>query len=69
VDSRVDGDYAYAPPLVTTPGRLRLVVVSTLDASDVIRIRPVLMAPGRPFAAAFGGQQRSPQIQPTILRL
>jgi hypothetical protein len=66
--ARVDGDYACAPPLVTTAGRLRLVVVSTLDVSNVVRTSPVL-ALGGPFAAAVDGPQRFSQIQPTILRL
>ena len=69
VDSRVHGDYAYAPPLVTPAGRLKIVVASTLDALNGIRITPVVIPLSRPFAATFGGQQRSPQIQPTILRL
>src|SRR5260221_12878049 len=65
---RVEGDYAFAPPLATTAGRLRLVVVSTLDLSSVLGIRGAI-APGQPSADAFGGRQRSLQIHPTILRL
>ena len=67
-NTRVEGDYAFAPPLATTAGRLRLVVVSTLDVSSVVGIRRAT-APGRPSADAFGGRQQSLQIQPTILRL
>jgi hypothetical protein len=65
--SRADGDYAFAPPLGTTGGRLKLVVVSSLDVLGVVRTAPV-MAIGRPFAADVGGRQR-PQNQPTVLRL
>jgi hypothetical protein len=66
LNSRADGDYVFAPPLATTTGRLRLVVVSRLDVSSVVGTTPVI-ALGRPFAAA-GGQPR-PQKQPTVLRL
>ena len=66
-NSRADSDYAFAPPLATTGGRLKLVVVSSLDVSDVVGKAPV-MAISRPFAAAGGGRQR-PQNQPTVLRL
>jgi hypothetical protein len=74
VAAHVDGDYACAPPLVTTAGRLRLVVVSTLDVSNVVGMAPVIVpsalgTPGGPFAAAAGGPQRSLQIQLTVLRL
>jgi hypothetical protein len=65
-NSRADGDYAFAPPLATTAGRLKLVVLSSLDASNVVGIAPVIVL-GRPFVAA-GGQQR-PRSQPTVLRL
>jgi hypothetical protein len=65
--SHVDGDYSFAPPLATTAGRLRLVVVSALDVSNLVGIPPVI-ALGRPFAAAVGG--REPQrLRPTVLRL
>jgi hypothetical protein len=67
-NARVDGDYACAPPLVTTAGRLRLVVVSTLDVSNGVGMAPV-MAHGRPLTSAVGARPHSPQIQPTILRL
>jgi hypothetical protein len=65
--SHVDGDDAFAPPLATTGGRLRLVVVSSLDVSSVVWLAPVIL-PGRPFRADVGGQER-PQTQPTVLRL
>src|SRR5712691_4403648 len=65
--SHVDGDYAFAPPLATTPGRLRLVMVSSLDVSSVVGIAP-LIVPGRPCTVAVGGQDR-PQNRPTVLRL
>jgi hypothetical protein len=68
-DSRVDGDYACAPPLVTTAGRLRLVVVSILDVSNVVEVTPGTAAHCRSVAAVFGRPPRLPQIQPTILRL
>jgi hypothetical protein len=65
--SRADGDYAFAPPLATTSGRLKLVVVSSLDVSSVVGNAPA-MANGRPIAAT-GGRQRRSQAQPTVLRL
>ena len=65
--ARVDGDYACAP-LVTTTGRLRLVVVSTLDVANVVGMAPVIVLSG-PFAAAVDGPPRFSQFQPTILRL
>jgi hypothetical protein len=65
--SHVDGDYVFAPPLATTAGRLRLVVVSSLDVSNVAGITPVNVF-GHASTAAVGGQER-PQIQPTVLRL
>ena len=65
--SHVDGDYSFAPPLSTTAGRLRLVVVSALDVSNLVGIPPVI-ALGRPFAAAVGGQEPH-RLQPTVLRL
>jgi hypothetical protein len=65
--SHVDGDYSFAPPLATTAGRLRLVVVSALDVSNLVGIPPVIGL-GRPFATAVGVQ--APQrLQPTVLRL
>jgi hypothetical protein len=66
-NTRVDGDYAFAPPLATAAGRLRLVVVSALDGSSVDATIPVI-ALGRPFASAAGGQRRL-LIQSTVLRL
>jgi hypothetical protein len=66
-NSRADGDYALAPPLATTGGRLKLSVVSSLDVSHVIWRAPV-MAVGRPFTGATGGLRR-PRSQPTVLRL
>src|ERR1700730_10341286 len=66
-NSRADGDYAFAPPLATTGGRLKLIVVSSLDVSSVVRNTPVI-AIGRPCAAVAGGRPR-PQNQPTVLRL
>jgi hypothetical protein len=65
--SHVGGDYAFAPPLATTPGRLRLVVVSSLDVSRVAGIAPVIV-PGRPYTAAASGDDR-PQNRTTVLRL
>ena len=66
-NSRADGDYAFAPPLATTGGRLKLVVISSLDVSSVVGNAPV-MAIGRPIVAASDRRQR-PQGQPTVLRL
>jgi hypothetical protein len=66
--SRADGDYAFAPPLATTGGRLRLVVVSWLDVSSVVWLAPVIL-PGRPCTAAALGWQERQQNQPTVLRL
>ena len=66
-NSRADGDYAFAPPLATTSGRLKLVVVSSLDVSSVVGNAPA-MANRRTIAAA-GGRQRPAQGQPTVLRL
>lgn len=68
VNARVDGNYVCAPPLVTTAGRLRLVVVSTLDVANAVGMTPVI-ALGQPLAAAVGGRQHSLQNQPTVLRL
>src|ERR1700732_1805042 len=65
--SRADGDYAFAPPLATTDGRLKIVVVSSLDVLGVSRNAPVI-AIGRSLAAPGGGRQR-PKNQPTVLRL
>jgi hypothetical protein len=65
---RVEGDYALAPPLATTTGRLKLVVVSGLDVATVIGIERCV-APGRLLAAAFLGPRRPPELQPTVLRL
>ena len=66
--SHVDGDYTFAPPLATTSGRLRLVVVSSLDVSSVVETTPTIVVRGRPLAAVVGGYER-PQIPPTVLRL
>jgi hypothetical protein len=66
-NSRAAGDYAFAPPLATTGGRLKLVVVSSLDVLGVVRNAPVI-AIGRPFAAVVDGRRR-PQNQPIVLRL
>src|ERR1700719_202113 len=65
--SRADGDYAFAPPLATTGGRLKQVVVSPLDVSGVVR-NASAVAGGRPFAGIVRGRQR-PQSQPIVLRL
>ena len=65
--SRADGDYAFAPPLATTSGRLKLVVVSSLDVSSVVGNAPAI-ANGRPIAVTSGRPRRS-QGQPTVLRL
>ena len=65
--THVDGDYAFAPPLATTSGRLRLLVLSSLDGSSVAGFAP-LMEPGRAFTVAVG-EQELPQIHPTVLRL
>jgi hypothetical protein len=67
VSSRADGDYAFAPPLATTSGRLKLVVVSSLDVSDLVGNVP-LTAVGRPFGTA-GSRRRRPQNEPTVIRL
>ena len=67
LNSRADGDYAFAPPLATTGGRLKLVVVSSRDVSNVVGNASV-MAIGRPFAVTVDGPQRQ-QNQPTVLRL
>jgi hypothetical protein len=66
-NSRADGDYAFAPPLATTAGRLKLVVLSSLDVSNVVGIVPVIVLV-RPVAAAVGRPQHPPS-QPTVLRL
>ena len=65
--SRADGDYAFAPPLATPGGRLKLVVVSPLDGSGVVR-KASAVAGGRPLAAIVRGRQR-PRSQPIVLRL
>jgi hypothetical protein len=66
-NSRADGDYAFAPPLATTGGRLKLIVVSSLDVSSVVGNVPAV-ANSRPVAATGSRPQRS-QGQPTVLRL
>jgi hypothetical protein len=66
--SHVDGDYTFAPPLATTTGRLRLVVVSSLDVSSVVVTTPAMVVDGRPLAAVVGGHEH-PQSPPTVLRL
>jgi hypothetical protein len=66
--AHVDGDYAFAPPLATTTGRLRLVVVSSLDATGVVDTTPVIVAGGRPLAVVVSGHERPP-VPPTVLRL
>jgi hypothetical protein len=63
---RVDGDYAFAPPLATTAGRLRLVVVGPRDVANVVGVVPV-RALNRLIPAA--GNQRRLQIEPAVLRL
>ena len=67
LNSHADGDYSFAPPLATTGGRLKIVVVSSLDVMGVGRNAPVI-AIGRSLAALGSGRQR-PQNQPTVLRL
>ena len=64
--THVDGDYAFAPPLSTTAGRLRLVVVSSLDVTAV-GISPGI-ASDRLFTASVGGHGRPP-THPIVLRL
>ncbi len=66
--AHVDGDYAFPPPLATTTGRLRLVVVSSLDASGVVDTTPLIVAGGRPSSAVVRGHEHPP-IPPTVLRL
>jgi hypothetical protein len=66
-NARVDGDYAFAPPLATAAGRLRLLVVSSLDGSSGVGVVPVIDL-GRPVAPP-DGKPRRPQIQPAVLRL
>jgi hypothetical protein len=67
LNSHADGDYSFAPPLATTGGRLKIVVVSSLDVSSVVGNAPAVPS-ARPVAPARGGRQR-PQGQPTVLRL
>jgi hypothetical protein len=66
-NSHVDGDYAFAPPLATTAGRLKLVVVSALDVSNVAGMTPAILS-GRPLVVAAAGLEHR-QNQATVLRL
>jgi hypothetical protein len=64
---QADAAYTDAPPLATTAGRLKLVVVQALDASgSVAPILPVVVV--RDLLLVFGVDQES-QVQQTVLRL
>ena len=62
---QADAAYCYAPPLTTAAGRLKLVVVDTIGASD--------RTPASAVAVLRSVLTRSfdmlPQVQPTVLRL
>jgi hypothetical protein len=58
--------YAYAPPLATTVGRLKLVVVTDLDRSTVIcPISPITVV----WRVAARGASVLPRVQPVVLRV
>jgi hypothetical protein len=64
-DSQADA-YAYAPPLATTAGRLKLVVVADLDASRIVHLPPPIVtfwhiAPPNGIIL--------PHVQPGVLRV
>jgi len=63
-----DASYAYAPPLQTVDGRLRLVVVTQADAVTALRRGPDPRAVPR-FTGDFTEPQRQLQHQRAILRL
>jgi hypothetical protein len=63
---RVDGDYAFAPPLATTAGRLRLDVVGPRAVSNLVGVIPVSTLNRRVPAV---GSQRRLRIEPAVLRL
>ena len=63
----VNDNFAFAPPLATTSGRLKLKVVSALDPSNAGKVAPSL-ASDRPLAAAVGEQDRR-HSRATVLRL
>src|ERR1700690_3358184 len=65
--SHVNDDYAFAPPLATASGRLKLNVVSQLDPSNGGKVAPALSL-DRLLAAAPGEQDRRLD-QTTVLRL
>jgi hypothetical protein len=66
-NSHVNDDYAFAPPLATASGRLRLKVVSQLDPSNAGKVFPALSL-DRLLTAAAGEQDRRLD-QTTVLRL
>ena len=63
-----EGDYAFTPPLATTAGGLKLVVVSSVDVSTVVGIERSIDPVGS-LTVAFRAQRRPPELQPTVLRL
>jgi hypothetical protein len=65
--SHVNDDYAFAPPLATASGRLRLKVVSQLDPSNAGKVVPALSR-DLTLAAAAGEQDRLHE-RTTVLRL
>ena len=60
-----EGAYAYAPPLTTTGGRLKLVLVPPLDRTEIAASANVMV---RSIVAAPGSYQRS-QVDAPALRL
>ena len=65
--SRFDGDYAFAPPLATTAGHLKLVVVSSHIVSSIVSLMP--LAPEAVPVVADIGRRSPPLLQQTVLRL
>jgi hypothetical protein len=65
--SRFDGDFAFAPPLATTAGYLKLVVVSSQDVSTIVSLMP-LPSEAAPVVADVG-RRSPPPLQQIVLRL
>jgi hypothetical protein len=65
--SHVTDDCAFAPPLATASGRLKLKVVSQLDPSNAGKVAPAL--PLDQLLAAAAGEQDRRLDRTTVLRL
>ena len=65
--SHVNDNFAFAPPLATTSGRLKLKVVSALDPSNAGKVIPAVSGDRLLIAAA--GEQDRRHSRATVLRL